>query len=161
MAAAAAAEEKKKVMVAIDESDCSLYALDWTLRNLRDSMANSELLLLTVQPLSDYGYLYASSMGAAPPQLIRSFQESQEKVAVALLEKAKEICSENGVAAETMSEVGDPKEAICEAVEKLHVQLLVLGSHGRGALKRVFLGSVSNYCVQNAKCPVLVVKHPL
>ncbi|MBA0601484.1 hypothetical protein Gorai_004659 [Gossypium raimondii] len=55
-----------------------------------------------------------------------------------------------------MTEVGDPKEKICEAVEKLNIELLILGSHGRGAIQRAFLGSVSNHCVHNAKCPVLV-----
>ncbi|CAH2066121.1 unnamed protein product [Thlaspi arvense] len=54
-------------------------------------------------------------------------------------------------------ESGNPKEAICDAVEKLGVDLLIVGSNGKGALERTFLGSVSNYCVNKAKCPVLVV----
>ncbi|KAF8033070.1 hypothetical protein BT93_D1842 [Corymbia citriodora subsp. variegata] len=58
------------------------------------------------------------------------------------------------------TKVGEPKEAICEAAEKLDVQLLILGSHSRGAVQRAFLGSVSDYCVHNAKCPVLVVRKP-
>ncbi|KAL5989461.1 hypothetical protein ACLOJK_010353 [Asimina triloba] len=57
---------------------------------------------------------------------------------------------------ETVTEVGDPREVICEAVEKLNVDLLILGSDGRTAIQRAFLGSVSNYCVQNGKCPVLI-----
>ena len=40
------------------------------------------------------------------------------------------------IVAETITEVGDPKEAICKAVEKLNIQFLVLGSHGRGAFGR-------------------------
>ncbi|CAA2962637.1 universal stress A, partial [Olea europaea subsp. europaea] len=59
---------------------------------------------------------------------------------------------------ETIIEAGDPKEAICEAVEKLKVELLVLGNHSQGALQRAFLRSISNYYVHNAKCQVLVVK---
>ncbi|KAE9454341.1 hypothetical protein C3L33_13752, partial [Rhododendron williamsianum] len=177
-------KKKKKVMVAIDESECSHYALDWALQNLVDTLANSDLCIFTVQPIADYSYLYASSFGAAPADLIRSFQENQQKFSLALLEKAKGICSKYGVytlrfkgnvdhgtalksvileqkiVAETVTEVGNPNEAICEAVEKLNIQLLVLGSHSRGALKRALLGSVSNYCAHNAKCPVLVVKRP-
>nr|DAD31815.1 TPA_asm: hypothetical protein HUJ06_010666 [Nelumbo nucifera] len=65
------------------------------------------------------------------------------------------------VTAETISVIGDPKEAICEAVEKFNISLLILGSHGRGVIKRAVLGSVSNYCVHTAKCPVLVVKKPV
>lgn len=41
--------------------------------------------------------------------------------------------------AETITEAGDPKEAICEAVKKLNVNLLVVGSHGKGALQRCVL----------------------
>ncbi|KAL7240416.1 hypothetical protein ACSBR2_006129 [Camellia fascicularis] len=155
------AGEKKKVMVAIDESECSHYALDWALQNLSNSIVNSDLFLFTVQPIADYSYLYASSYGATPPELVRNLQENQKKVSLALLEKAKDICSKYGVVAETMTEAGNPKETICETVEKLHIQLLILGSHSKGALKRVFLGSVSNYCVHHAKCPVLVVRKPI
>ncbi|KAL0463573.1 UNVERIFIED_CONTAM: putative universal stress protein [Sesamum latifolium] len=149
---------KKKVMVAIDESECSHYALKWTLQNLGDTIETSNLLIFTAQPVVDLGYLYASSYGAAPIELVRSVQENHKRVAEALLEKAKEICSQYGVAAETSTQVGDPKEAICNAVESLDIELLVLGSHGRKALQRALLGSVSNYCVHNAKCPVLVVR---
>ncbi|KAI3467077.1 hypothetical protein Pfo_023740 [Paulownia fortunei] len=149
---------KKKVMVAIDGSEFSLYALEWTLENLRETLENSKLVIFTAQPVADLGYLYAASFGAAPAKLVRSVQENDKRSAEALLEKAKDICSQHGVAADTFTEVGDPKEAICEAVEKLNIQLLVLGTHGRKALQRAFLGSVSNYCVHSAKCPVLGVR---
>ncbi|KAA8529148.1 hypothetical protein F0562_034053 [Nyssa sinensis] len=151
---------KTKVMVAIDESGCSHYALEWALQNLRHSLDNSDLVIFTAQPVADYSYIYASSFGATPPNLINSIQENHKKVALAVLERAKEICGKKGIIAETITEVGDPKVAICEAVEKLNIQLLVLGSHGRGALKRALLGSVSSYCSNNAKCPVLIVKKP-
>ncbi|KAK3018736.1 hypothetical protein RJ639_003030 [Escallonia herrerae] len=152
--------KKSKVMVAIDESECSHYALKWALENLGDSIAKSELVIFNAQSLADYSYITAASYGVTPPELIQNLQENQKKAALALLDRAKNICSKLGVVAETLTEVGDPKETICQAVEKLDIQLLVLGSHGRGALKRAFLGSVSNYCVHNAKCPVLVVRKP-
>lgn len=41
------------------------------------------------------------------------------------------------IPAEMVTEVGDPKEAICAAVENLNIQLLVLGSHSRGVIKRL------------------------
>ncbi|CAN1826429.1 Universal stress protein A-like protein [Linum perenne] len=159
--------EKKKVMVAIDESEFSHYALEWALSNLGDTISKSSapLLLFTAQPFSDFAYLNASTFGAAP-ELVASVHENQKKVTIALLDKAKQICSAqlitgSQVEVETETEIGDPKQAICDAVDKHGIQLLVLGSHSRGPIQRAFLGSVSNYCVHNAKCPVLVVKKPL
>eukprot|EP00262_Sarcandra_glabra_P004544 TRINITY_DN15629_c0_g1_i1.p1 TRINITY_DN15629_c0_g1~~TRINITY_DN15629_c0_g1_i1.p1 ORF type:complete len:175 (+),score=22.62 TRINITY_DN15629_c0_g1_i1:190-714(+) len=157
----------KKVMVAIDETECSHYALEWVLENLQDSVSNSSpLIIFTVQPLANLSFVYAASQGSArtcsvlstTPVLIRSIQEQHKKISLGLLEKAKEICTKHGVVAETITEVGDPKVTICEAVEKFNINLLILGNNKRGVLQRAFLGSVSNYCVHNANCPVLVVK---
>ncbi|KAF5751917.1 universal stress protein A-like protein [Tripterygium wilfordii] len=152
-------EKKRKVMLSIDESECSHYSVEWALDNLRDTLSNSHLVIYTVQSFADYAYIYASTHGVAAPELIRSIQENKKRDSQALLEKAKDICSKHGIPVETtIMEVGDPKDEICKAVEKLDIQLLILGSHGRGAIQRAFLGSVSNYCVHNAKCPVLVVR---
>lgn len=58
-------EQKKKVMVSIDESECSRYALLWALDNLHETIANSELILFTVQPILDLTYATVSTLGAA------------------------------------------------------------------------------------------------
>ncbi|KAI3744347.1 hypothetical protein L1987_57426 [Smallanthus sonchifolius] len=147
---------KTKVMVAIDDSEYGQHALKWALKTLGSTIVDSELVIYTARPPVDIGYLYASSWGTA--ELIKEIKESEKKAALDLLNKAKAICTDYGITAEGVTEVGDPKVAICNAVEKLNIQLLVVGSHGRGAVTRTFLGSVSNYCVNHAKCPVLVVK---
>ncbi|MEO5918106.1 MAG: universal stress protein [Candidatus Limnocylindrales bacterium] len=53
---------------------------------------------------------------------------------------------------------GDPGESIVEAAESEQVDLVVVGSHGRGSVGRFFLGSVSDHVVRNAHCPVVVVR---
>ncbi|KAJ4780958.1 Adenine nucleotide alpha hydrolases-like superfamily protein [Rhynchospora pubera] len=148
---------KKRVMVAIEEHECSHYALEWTLLNLKPTIS-SPLLLITVQPFSPFTYVAAASYSSPPQELIQSMQEHQKQAALALLERAKEICAKHGVDVETITEMGEPKEVICQVAEQQNIELLVMGSHARGAVERFFLGSVSNYCVHHAKCPVLVVK---
>ncbi len=49
-----------------------------------------------------------------------------------------------------------PAQALTEAAEG--ASLLVVGSHGRGELPGMHLGSVATYCVHHAPCPVLVFR---
>lgn len=54
--------------------------------------------------------------------------------------------------------IGDPAWVICDMANKLKADLIFMGSHGRGAVDRVVLGSVSYRVLHRAKVPVLVVK---
>jgi nucleotide-binding universal stress UspA family protein len=49
---------------------------------------------------------------------------------------------------------------LCAAAEKHRADLLVVGSHGYGAIKRALLGSVSDYCAHHVHCSVMIVKQP-
>jgi universal stress protein A len=53
---------------------------------------------------------------------------------------------------------GDPGDQIVSAAEAERVDMIVVGSHGRGTVGRLLLGSVSEHVVRNAGCPVLVVR---
>lgn len=56
--------------------------------------------------------------------------------------------------------VGDPREELQLFCEHLQPDALIIGSHGRGALGRMMLGSVSDYLVHHCPCAVVVVKPP-
>lgn len=53
-----------------------------------------------------------------------------------------------------------PEQAIIEAAEDHHADLIVVGSHGRTGLQRLLMGSVSERVIGGAGCSVLVVKAP-
>ena len=59
---------------------------------------------------------------------------------------------------EAYVERGSAGAVLCERAEALGSDVVVVGSRGRGAIRRVLLGSVSTYVVHNAPCPVLVVR---
>lgn len=53
---------------------------------------------------------------------------------------------------------GDPGREIAAFAESLHAELIVMPSHGRTGLSRLFIGSVAERVVRLAHCPVLILK---
>jgi nucleotide-binding universal stress UspA family protein len=53
---------------------------------------------------------------------------------------------------------GDAGTVICQVARDEAFDLIVVGSHGAGVLKRVLVGSVSHHVLHHATCPVLVVR---
>jgi nucleotide-binding universal stress UspA family protein len=51
---------------------------------------------------------------------------------------------------------GDPGLAVCRLASDLDARAIVMGSRGRGIVKRAVLGSVSDHVVRNAPCPVVI-----
>jgi len=54
---------------------------------------------------------------------------------------------------------GDPGSTIAEFADEANAELIVISSHGRTGLKRMFIGSVAERVVRMAHCNVLVLKH--
>jgi nucleotide-binding universal stress UspA family protein len=65
-----------------------------------------------------------------------------------------------GVEAERRLEEGDPVEAILRVAEEIGADLIVMGTHGRTGLSRLFMGSVAEQVLRRAPCPVLTLKSP-
>ncbi|KAB5544773.1 hypothetical protein DKX38_012885 [Salix brachista] len=155
-----------KVMVVIDERECSYLALMWVLDFLKESIKHSPLVIFAAQPPPNCNYVVSSAVGFAricplssTMDLFNSVQQQNKKVALGLLEKAERICASKGVIVEAITEAGYPEEVICDAVQKCGVNLLVIGDKENGNIKRALQGSVSSYCVQDAKCQVLLVRN--
>ena len=55
-------------------------------------------------------------------------------------------------------QIGTPLTEIVNAAKDWPADLIVIGSHGRGGLKRALLGSVAEGVMRHAHCPVLVVR---
>jgi nucleotide-binding universal stress UspA family protein len=58
--------------------------------------------------------------------------------------------------AEVVTLDGAPGSAICDFASSLPASVIVMGSRGRGGLRRAVLGSVSDHVVRNAPCPVVI-----
>ncbi len=63
-----------------------------------------------------------------------------------------------GADAQGMTWDGVAGESIVDVAEAESADLIVVGTHERGAVGRLFLGSVSDHVVRHARCPVMVVR---
>ncbi|KAH7864182.1 hypothetical protein Vadar_026715 [Vaccinium darrowii] len=165
-----ATTEKPVMVVGIDESEQSIYALEWALDHFFAPHApNLHFNLVVVHakpsPISVVGIggpgTLISSISSGTGQDLPFVDVYLKKVAAGLIEQAKEMCiskSAHGARLEVVE--GDARNVLCDAVEKHHASVLVVGSHGYGAIKRAVLGSVSDHCAHHAHCSVMIVKKP-
>lgn len=137
----------KHIMVAFDNS---VHAQKALAKGIELAEAdNAALDLITVVQLPDY----AGTIDEVD-EMIRDgkkfYQEAHERAQAAAKDRVSLFTSRilHGHIGETLV-----KYAADNGVD-----LIVMGSHGRSAVGRLLLGSVSNYVVKHAKCPVLIVR---
>ncbi len=63
-----------------------------------------------------------------------------------------------GIAAQFLIWEGDPGASVIDAAEAEGADLIIVGSHGRGRVGRLLLGSVSSHVVDHARMPVMVIR---
>ncbi|KAK6940979.1 UspA [Dillenia turbinata] len=153
--------EKQVMVIGIDDSEHSTYALNWTLDHFFTPFPSNppfKLVIAHAKPLA------TTAIGLAGPgaaEVLPYVEADLKKIASRVVENAREICISKSVHDVIVEIVeGDARNVLCEAVEKHHASMLVVGSHGYGAIKRAVLGSVSDYCAHHAHCTVMIVKKP-
>ncbi|KAH9328934.1 hypothetical protein KI387_001042, partial [Taxus chinensis] len=127
-------DHKTHIVFAVDDSDESMFALKWAMDKLiaLDHPHLYQVYTLNVQPTLN---IYPAPGFYITPEVMDSLKKSQEKTSLDILQRAKLVCDEKHVPSKTVSLVGDARDTICQAVEKLGADMLVMGSHGYGAIK--------------------------
>jgi len=74
------------------------------------------------------------------------------------LEDIRDRASRAGVAAGIFVREGEPYKVITALAGQLNADIIIMGSHGRTGLTRIFMGSVTSRVIGHAPCPVMVVK---
>lgn len=111
-----------------------------------------ELRVVTVWRVPVY------SFGYVPVDWTPDLIEAERVHAHDVVEAAVRTAEEAGVEATGALRQGDPAGEICAAAEECKADMIVIGAHGWGQLKRLVFGSVSNRVLHEAPCPVLVVR---
>ncbi len=84
--------------------------------------------------------------------------EAESKTAQALVDRAAEELRRAGLQAQAAVEVGNPKSVIVDTAAQWHADLIVVGAHGRTALERFLIGSVSEAVARHAPCSVEIIR---
>jgi nucleotide-binding universal stress UspA family protein len=136
----------KNVLVAVDFDDASEAALTYG-RNLARSFGARLHVLHVIE--NSFLRAMANDPRAVESATIRQVQDRLTDADRAELD---------AVAAVRKSD--EPAEEIVRYATGEHIDLVVLGTHGRSAVGHFLVGSVAERVVRTAPCPVLTVRHP-
>jgi nucleotide-binding universal stress UspA family protein len=145
----------KKILVATDFGEPADVALEYGRQLARQFGASLDVLHVTEN-------VYARAFGA--DGFASTYPEFQRDVDDAARRELNELVGDEdrielrarGVIVTSKS----PAVAIAEYARDNRVDLIVMGTHGRGAVAHLLMGSVAERVVRTAPCPVLTVRHP-
>ncbi len=135
---------ERRIVVGVDGSPGAWRALEWAVAEarLRDSVVHVV-----------HSWSYPTLAGYTAPQSDGFVQAAADVVADAVQRVAQ---LDAGVVAKAEVRESQPARALVEASEG--AELLVVGTRGRGGIKGMLLGSVSEACAHHSHCPVVVVR---
>jgi nucleotide-binding universal stress UspA family protein len=138
----------KKVLVPTDFSDSARHAFSYGVSFAREYHA--ELVLLHVVENLTVGY--ASDLFPVP--MAEVFQEISGYAKTELAKLAEEA-RQKGVAVTELVVQGKPSAEIIRHAAENAVDMIVLGTHGKGMLDQALFGSTAERVIRKAPCPVL------
>jgi len=139
----------KNILVPVDFSDSSEKAATAACALAAKTGATVHLLHAYVIPVESVGLALTVSQQYVE-QFVKESRTQLEELAAKLCPGAK--------MGPTLVESGDPREVIIAESQKLHAELIVMGTHGRRGISRALIGSVAESVVRTAHCSVLVVR---
>ena len=140
----------KRILIATDGSPSALRAIEFGLDLAEEE--GSEAIFVHVAPTKDV--LPVVGVGMVPVSVPHELDEADS----ASLDGAVRIAQEHGLEAETKLLAGDPAKEIVAYADSIDADLIVVGSHGYGAISGALLGSVSRGVLHRTARPVLVVR---
>jgi len=140
-----------KILLAADNSEFTRRAARHLVTHLSWFAEPPEVFVLHVHPSIPYPGAAARAGKAAIDEYLKEDSEAALKVATKELDKAK-------VRYNAYWTTGNVARQIAASVKKHGVDLVVMGSHGEGALSNLVLGSVATKVIATVKAPVLIVR---
>jgi nucleotide-binding universal stress UspA family protein len=146
-----------KILVATDGSETALKASRYAIQLAKQLGAS--ITVLSVIDNRGFPGSYAVPPEATAIHIMEPVGDFLKEVAKRDVAKVKKLCDKKGVSCRTVTSSGHPAEEIIREAERSRCNLIILGSHGKGALAAVFPGSVTYGVIhRDTHIPVLVVR---
>lgn len=138
----------KKILIATDGSEYSKKPVDYGIELAKSTWA--KLYTIYVVDTRAYDPIALSS----PEEYAYSLLRHEGEAATGYVaERARAV----GLEVERIISEGHPADEIIKYADENSIDLIVVGTFGKGGLNRILLGSVANKVIRTAKMPVLVV----
>lgn len=144
----------KNVLVATDFSDASTTALDYGRHLARSFGASLHVIHVVENVMARFA---ADAYPVVLPDLQKDVEEAGQKK---LLDTLQEEDFTQLHAVPVVRTSAAPASAIVEYAKEAKADLVIVGTHGRGGVAHLLMGSVAERVVRTASCPVLTVRHP-
>jgi nucleotide-binding universal stress UspA family protein len=140
----------KRILVPTDFSELSQTAARYGAKLALGLHAALHLLYVVVDPLPGG---WAADTGQLPGLLDRMAEQAREKLDLLLGADEK-------AALQVKASVGtgQPADEIVDYAKTNGIELIVMGTHGRGGIEKMWLGSVTEKVLRKVHCPVLVLR---
>jgi nucleotide-binding universal stress UspA family protein len=143
------------ILVPTDFSEPSEAAVRYG-KAFADNFGAALTLLHVIEPLSIYAW--TSPEGSLPA--LASVRDDLENSAREHLQRILTGAERDRYRAKLVLLDGSPFLEIIRFARSQDVDLIVMGTHGRGPIAHMLMGSVAEKVVRKAPCPVLTVRHP-
>ena len=147
----------KNILVPLDESDLSERALP-VAKELAGWLGATIHLLEAVQPQAEL-FSGPDSIAVSQYQVeaMRNSMEIHINSAREYLANVAGACQAGGLQVRTELREADAPESIKAYADDNEIDLIVMSTHGRGGIHRMFIGSVTDRVVRSVEVPVLVI----
>ncbi len=139
----------KSLLVAVDGSEFSDKAVRYACA--MGPSLGADVVLLHVVPMLVSATPYHDTVSDQPFLAL-------QKVGEDILAKAKEIAVALKCEVTELISHGDPANKIVDIATERNADLIIMGSRGVSGIKRLFVGSISDKVMNQASCPVMIVR---
>jgi nucleotide-binding universal stress UspA family protein len=146
-----------RVLIGTDGSDDAITAATRALPLLAPADTVTVICVTEPSGIETAGMESGFGGGIASPDEIEAEQAAAHQNATAAVARTVTELS-TPATIEQRIEIGDPGSMLCLVAEEIGADIVVVGSRGRGPIRRALMGSVSTHVVNNAPCPVVVIR---